>query len=129
MANTITKYQVQYLKDRLNDIKREKVKNFVDKNKLEQPVKSLVIYDLIKEGKIKLKARKDVRENSYYSINLDDLFDLESFDKAYKKAREELDSKKEAYENKLEEAITNILDSVVLRGLDVQEAVAKFEKM
>lgn len=129
MANTITKYQVQYLKDRLEDIKREKIKNFREKNGTEKLAKSLAIYDAIKEGKVKLKARKDVSEHSAYSVSVSELFDLNVFDKAYAKDYEEREKKEQAYRNKLDEAITNILDSVVLRGLDVKAAIAEFEKM
>lgn len=133
MANTITKFQTQYLQDRLNQIKREKVSKFIVDNKVEKCSLFQYYYDLIKAGKLKLKSAKEFKytlENTYHcSPDIVDLFDCTEARKNFDKDEEAYDKKRKDYEDKLEKAITSIVDSVVLQGLGIDEAIARFMKL
>lgn len=124
----ITKTQINYLRDRLREIKSEKIKKF--REDLPESATLLDYYDAVKAGKVKLKSRKAVEERvrNFYrccSPDLSDLFDVSYITDKTKANSEAL----EGYEAKLDKAMTEIMDKVVLSDLMIEEAVAEFKKL
>lgn len=124
----ITKTQIDYLRDRLRDIKNEKIEEASSKAKAN--FTSLDIYEAIKSGEVKLKAKKDIQQRTYkagcyYNPDLKDFFDLSKFDDKNKAGQDIV----EAYKEKLNKKMTEIMDKVVLSDLLIEEAVAEFKKM
>ena len=124
----ITKTQIDYLRDRLRDIKADKIEEASSKAKTN--FTSLDIYEAIKSGEVKLKAKKDIyqrsyRANGYRNPDLTDFFDLSKFEDKSQAAQDVV----EAYKEKLDKKMTEIMDKVVLSDLLIEEAVAEFKKM
>lgn len=123
----ITKTQISYLEHRLSDIKCEKLQKY--SNDMKSRYTAQELYDAIKSGKVKLKPKKDICQTSTYfhacSPNVRDLFDMSVFSKAY----QDNDESYEKYKAKLEKAITDIMDRVVLSDLMIEEAVTEFKKL
>ena len=124
----ITKTQIDYLRDRLCDIKADKIEEASSKAKTN--FTSLDIYEAIKSGEVKLKAKKDIyqrsyRANGYCKPDLKDFFDLSKFEDKSQAAQDVV----EAYKEKLDKKMTEIMDKVVLSDLLIEEAVAEFKKM
>lgn len=124
----ITKTQIDYLNRRLRDLRDEKIKAAFPDAK---GYSCLDVYKAIKSGEIKPKPVKDIRTekefspNGYRSCWVGSLFDMEKFEEKYSidfKARRE-------YEDKLDKAITEIMDKVVLSDLMIEEAVKEFMKL
>lgn len=124
----ITKTQIDYLRNRLDDIKDEKIRELSKKTKVE--ITSHAVYEALKSGEIKLKAKKDVymrtwSAGSYYNPDLEDFFDLSKYKEKYKGNEDVV----EAYRDSLNKKMTEIMDKVVLSDLLIEEAVAEFKKM
>lgn len=133
MANTITKFQTQYLQNRLEDIKRDKIIKFNEEHQTEVESFFVTCYNLIKSGKLKLKSLKEVQEKGrgsyHYCPDVDDLFEVDKVRKEYEEARDAANKVSSEYSKKLDAAITSIIDSVVLQGLGIDEAIERFTNM
>ena len=125
----ITKTQIDYLRNRLQEIKYEKKKEF--SKDLDKYWSDLDVAEAIKSGLIKMKAKKDLRTDKEYSQTghrlcyITDIFDTAKFEEKYAvnlKAQLE-------YEEKLDKKMTEIMDKVVLSDLLIEEAVAEFKKL
>lgn len=125
----ITKTQIDYLRQRLHDIKSDKLKEF-SKDSVKY-WSDLDVAEAIKSGLIKMKAKKDLRTDNEYSkigyrcCNINNIFDTTKFEEKYNanwKAQQE-------YEDKLDKKMTEIMDKVVLSDLMIEEAVAEFKKL
>lgn len=124
----ITRTQINYLESRLRDIRSEKVNAFQQAHK--DHYKWPELFDAIKSGKVKMKTKKDVEtceSRRYYggSPYIEDFFDLSTFLEKYK----ENDQACTEYKEKLDKAITSIMDKVVLSDLMIEEAVKEFMKL
>lgn len=123
----ITKTQIDYLRKRLNDIRDEKLKEFSKSNP--NTTDYLDYYDAIKAGKVKLKPRKVVEDSScrnwHCTPDIKDLFDVSFVIKKF----EEAENSYKNYRDKLDKAMTEIMDKVVLSDLMIEEAVAEFKKL
>lgn len=124
----ITKTQIDYLRTRLRDIKADKIEEASSKAKTN--FTSFDIYEAIKSGEVKLKAKKDIyqrsyRANGYCNPDLKDFFDLSKFEDKSQAAQDVV----EAYKEKLDKKMTEIMDKVVLSDLLIEEAVAEFKKL
>lgn len=124
----ITKTQIDYLRNRLDEIKDEKIRALSKKTKVE--VTSFDVYEALKSGEIKLKAKKDIYSRtwtagSYYNPDLEDFFDLSKYKEKFKDNGDIVD----AYRDRLNKKMTEIMDKVVLSDLLIEEAVAEFKKM
>lgn len=115
----ITKVQKDYLESRLNDIKRDKMKDYRAKHQEPEGLSREQIYKGIKKGTIKLKPLAEALESGYASI--DRWFDVPDTRKEWCKAKDE-------YEESLDKRITAIMDSVVLASLDIESAIEAFKK-
>lgn len=124
----ITKTQIDYLDRRLRDLRNEKLKNAFPEDK---GYSDMDVYKAIKSGEIKLKPAKDINTSKEYSPSgyrccyVTRIFDIEKFEEKYaedRKARQE-------YVDKLDKAITDIMDKVVLSDLMIEEAVKEFMKL
>lgn len=125
----ITKTQIDYLCNRLQEIKHEKKKEF--SKDLDKYWSDLDVAEAIKSGLIKMKTKKDLRTEKEYSKTgyrgcyITDIFDTTKFEEKYAvnlKAQQE-------YEEKLDKKMTEIMDKVVLSDLLIEEAVAEFKKL
>ena len=125
----ITKTQIDYLRHRLQEIKYEKEKEY--SKDLDKCWSDLDVAEAIKSGLIKMKPKKDLRDNKIYSKTgchscyITDIFDTTKFKEKYAvnlKAQQE-------YEEKLDKKMTEIMDKVVLSDLLIEEAVAEFKKL
>ena len=124
----ITKTQINYLDKRLDDIMRQKIKDFTKKfPKQTYEQKWENIYKDIKSGKVSMLSLKEFmsRVKSWCSPDINDLYDLSKYDDA---AKEQEDTINE-YSDKLRKAKTEIMDKVVLSDLMIEEAVAEFKKL
>lgn len=124
----ITKTQIDYLNRRLRDIRDEKIKNAFPDAK---GYSDMDLYIAIKTGEVKLKPAKDICISKEYSPSgyrccyVTRLFNIEKFEEKYSedfKARQE-------YADKLDKAMTDIMDKVVLSDLMIEEAVKEFMKL
>lgn len=124
----ITKTQIDYLDRRLRDLRNEKIKNAFPDSK---GYSCMDLYKAIKSGEVKLKPAKDIKTDKEFSPNgyracyISNLFDIEKFEEKYSedfKARQE-------YADKLDKAMTDIMDKVVLSDLMIEEAVKEFMKL
>lgn len=127
----ITKVQIDYLRNRLQDIKREKINEFSKDMNINKYWSDLDVAEAIKSGLIKMKSKKDLRTENEYSKGgyracyIHNIFDTTKFEEKYAvnwKAQQE-------YEDKLEKKMTEIMDKVVLSDLLIEEAVAEFKKL
>lgn len=124
----ITKTQIDYLDRRLRELRNEKIKKAFPDSK---GYSCLDLYKAIKSGEVKLKPTKDIKTDKEFSPNgyracyISNLFDIEKFEEKYSedfKARQE-------YADKLDKAMTDIMDKVVLSDLMIEEAVKEFMKL
>ena len=124
----ITKTQINYLDNRLEDIMRQKIADFKKKFPEQTTAQKWEdIYKGIKSGKIPMYPLKEFITNvkGWCSPDVKDMFDLSRYEKA---AKEQEDSINE-YSDKLRKAKTEIMDKVVLSDLMIEEAVAEFKKL
>ena len=124
----ITKTQIDYLHNRLKDIRNEKVAAF----KQAQPAPDFTakwtqIYKDIKDGKVSMYSLKDFLGNirSWCNPDIKDLFNLKKIDEDFEKKEQIIQD----YTDKLDKKMTEIMDKVVLSDLLIEEAVAEFKKM
>lgn len=124
----ITKTQINYLDNRLDDIMRQKITDFTKKFP-EQTTnqKWEYIYKGIKAGKISMYSLKEFMSNvrGWYNPNIKDMFDLSKYENAAKEQEELINE----YSDKLRKAKTEIMDKVVLSDLLIEEAVSEFKKL
>lgn len=124
----ITATQINYLRNRLDDIMSDKVRIFrKTQATYSDEQRYLDIYQAIKSGKIKLRPKGEVMESvrSWSSPYLDHFYDLSRFNDKKQACEDTLDS----YRYKLEKAKTEIMDKVVLSDLMIEEAVKEFMKL
>lgn len=124
----ITKTQINYLDNRLDDIMRQKITDF--KKKFPEQTfnqKWEDIYKGIKTGKISMLSLKEFISNvrGWCSPDIKDMFDLSKYENAAKEQEELINE----YSDKLRKAKTEIMDKVVLSDLMIEEAVAEFKKL
>lgn len=124
----ITKTQINYLDNRLDDIMRQKITDF--KKKFPEQTftqKWEEIYKGIKAGKVSMLSLKEFMSNikGWCSPDIKDMFDLSKYENAAKEQEELINE----YSDKLRKAKTEIMDKVVLSDLMIEEAVEEFKKM
>lgn len=124
----ITKTQIDYLHNRLKDIRNEKVAAF----RQAQPTSDFTekwtrVYKDIKDGKVPMYTLKEFQSNlrSWSSPDIKDLFNLKKIDEDFEKKEQIITD----YTDKLDKKMTEIMDKVVLSDLLIEEAVAEFKKL
>ena len=124
----ITKTQIDYLRRRLGDIMDDKVRAFRKTQATYTDEERYAdIYQAIKSGKLKLKPKSEVVKDArcWDSPYLSQFYDLSQFQNKKRVYEDTLDS----YRDKLEKAMTDIMDKVVLSDLMIEEAVKEFMKL
>lgn len=124
----ITKTQINYLDNRLDDIMRQKIADFKKKFPEQTSTQKWEsIYKDIKAGKTPMFSLKEFMSNikGWCSPDIKDLYDLSKYEDAAKEQEELINT----YSDKLRKAKTEIMDKVVLSDLMIEEAVAEFKKL
>ena len=124
----ITKTQIDYLRRRLRDIMDDKVQAFRNTQATYSDEERYAdIYQAIKSGKLKLKPKSEVVKDArcWDSPYLSQFYDLSQFNDKKQAYADTLDS----YRDKLDKAMTDIMDKVVLSDLMIEEAVKEFMKL
>lgn len=124
----ITKTQINYLDNRLDDIMRQKIADFKKKFPEQTTAQKWEeIHKGIKSGKIPMYPLKEFITNvkGWCSPDIKTMFDLSRYDNADKEREESINE----YSDKLDKAKTEIMDKVVLSDLMIEEAVAEFKKL
>ena len=124
----ITKTQINYLDNRLDDIMRQKIADFKKKFPEQTTTQKWEdIYKGIKAGKISMFSLKEFMSNvkGWCSPDIKDMFDLSKYENAAKEQEELIND----YSDRLRKAKTEIMDKVVLSDLMIEEAVEEFKKM
>ena len=134
----LTKTQINYLENKLNRVVNDKVQEF--KNGIGEGENSdKVIIDELVAGNIKLlpkteiiKILKTKRTSSGYYRNIS-LYVNERISQEDKERIENevnsRDNKIIEFRDKLNKAKTNVLDKIVLEGIDVETAIAELNKI
>lgn len=124
----ITKTQIDYLRRRLEDIMDDKVRAFKKTQATYTDEERYAdIYQAIKSGKLKLKPKAEVVKDArcWDSPYLSQFYDLSQFHDKKQTCEDTLDN----YRDKLDKAMTDIMDKVVLSDLMIEEAVKEFIKL
>ena len=134
----LSRTQINYLEDKLNRVVEQKVKD-IKKELGEDKTKPEIIMEELNAGKIKFLSNdeilnffnKDRGMGTYYynpSIRLDELISEKDM-KRISKIVDEKQDKVYAYQDKLREAKQNALDKILLEGVDVETAIAEWNKI
>lgn len=124
----ITKTQINYLDNRLDDIMRQKITDFKKKFPEQTTTQKWEdIYKGIKAGKISMFSLEEFMSNvrGWCSPDIKDMFDLSKYENAAKEQEDLIND----YSDRLRKAKTEIMDKVVLSDLMIEEAVEEFKKL
>ena len=133
----LTKTQIKYLDSKLERVINDKVEKFT-KELGEIKTLNRMLVDEIILGNINLLPNSEIIEKlqeksrnqtCYYpSLNIDEMVSRED----YERAEKEYDARKiklNEFKEKLHKAKQNVLDSIVLNGVDVEIALAELDKI
>lgn len=131
----LTKTQINYLENKLDKVAREKRENFI--KQIGQTTLDKEIVQRLKNGKIKLLPKaelisvleetviKSSYRCSFFVSEIISQEDKKQIEKEIKEKQELIDN----FSNKLYETKSNVLDKIVLEGLDIEKALAEFDKI
>ena len=134
----LTKTQINYLEDKLNRVVQDKVQAF--QNELGKNENSdRVIIDELVSGNIKLLPKSEIikilktkrTSNSYYyniSLYVNEIISQEDKERIENEVNSR-DTKINEFRDKLNKAKTNVLDKIVLEGIDVETAIAELNEI
>ena len=134
----LTKTQINYLENKLNRVVNDKVQEF--KNGIGEGENSdKVIIDELVAGNIKLLPKTEIikilktkrTSSGYYrniSLYVNEIISQEDKERIENEVNSR-DNKIIEFRDKLNKAKTNVLDKIVLEGIDVETAIAELNKI
>lgn len=134
----LTKTQINYLENKLNRVVNDKVQEF--KNGIGEGENSdKVIIDELVAGNIKLLPKTEIikilktkrTSSGYYrniSLYVNEIISQEDKERIENEVNSR-DNKINEFRDKLNKAKTNVLDKIVLEGIDVETAIAELNKI
>lgn len=134
----LTKTQINYLENKLNRVVNDKVQEF--KNGIgEGENYDKVIIDELVAGNIKLLPKTEIikilktkrTSSGYYrniSLYVNEIISQEDKERIENEVNSR-DNKINEFRDKLNKAKTNVLDKIVLEGIDVETAIAELNKI
>lgn len=134
----LTKTQIYYLENKLNRVVNDKVQEF--KNGIGEGENSdKVIIDELVAGNIKLLPKTEIikilktkrTSSGYYrniSLYVNEIISQEDKERIENEVNSR-DNKINEFRDKLNKAKTNVLDKIVLEGIDVETAIAELNKI
>lgn len=134
----LTKTQIRYLEDKLSRVVNEKIRKFKSSLGDDKYVEKEILTKL-KQGTIKLLPDEQIikmfsntidNKNYYYtsSFTIDMFISKKDRDKINSEVSK-YNSRLSNYSDKLLEVKENILDNIVLRGIDIETAIKELDKV
>lgn len=134
----LTKTQINYLENKLNRVVNDKVQAFQNEFGKDEQSDRVIIDELV-AGNIKLLPKSEIikilatkrKSNGYYyniSLYVNEIISQEDKERIENEVNSR-DKKINEFRDKLNKAKTNVLDKIVLEGIDVETAIAELNEI